>query len=153
MIIENILTPERTLCGVHGVSKKKVLEAVATLISDEVPAINAKDLFGCLVSRERLGTTGLGNGIAIPHCRHKSCTQPTGLLFQLAEPVDFEAVDQKPVDLVFALIVPVEDTQEHLEILKALASRFQSSTLLNKLREAHSSDELYDYFTTPVEIS
>ena len=101
-----------------------------------------------LVSRERLGTTGLGDGVAIPHCRNKSCTEPTGLFIRLAEPVDFEAIDQKPVDLVFALIVPEEDTQEHLDILKALASRFQSNVLLNKMREAHNPAELYDCITS-----
>ncbi len=148
MIIENILTPARTLCGVHGTSKKKILEAVATLISEEVPAINAKDLFSCLVTRERLGTTGLGDGVAIPHCRNKSCTKPTGLLIRLAEPVDFESIDHKPVDIIFALIVPEEDTQEHLEILKALAGRFQSNLLLNKMREAKGSTELYNYLVS-----
>lgn len=148
MIIDTILPPERTLCGVHGVSKKKTLETVADLISEAVPAINAKELFASLVARERLGTTGLGNGIALPHCRNKSCTEPIGLFMQLAEPIEFGAVDQKPVDLVFALVVPEEATQEHLEILKTLARLFQSRILLNRMREARSADRLYDCITT-----
>ncbi len=147
MIIENILTPERTRCSVHGTSKKKILEMVANLISDEVPAINAKDLFSSLIFRERLGTTGLGRGVAIPHCRNKACTEPIGLFIRLDEPVDFESVDHSPVDLVFALVVPEEETQEHLNILRVLASRFQSDSLLHKMREANNATALYNYIT------
>lgn len=143
MIIHRILTPERTLDGVHGVSKKKILEFIAERISIEVPEINAKELFEALISRERLGTTGLGEGIAIPHCRCKACPEPVGLFIRLAEPVDFDSVDRKPVDLVFALIVPEGENQEHLEILKALAERFHSSSVLKNMRSAHDTPTLY----------
>ncbi len=115
----------------HGASKKKILEYIADRISSEVPEINAKELFEALVSRERLGTTGLGSGVAIPHCRCKACPEPVGLFIRLAEPVDFDSVDRKPVDLVFALIVPEGENQEHLEILKALAEKFHSEALLH----------------------
>ena len=101
MIIHRILTPERTLKGVQGVSKKKILEFVADRISHDVPEINAKDLFEALISRERLGTTGLGNKIAIPHCRCKACPEPVGLFMRLAEPVDFDSVDQQPLCIGF----------------------------------------------------
>ncbi|KEI73050.1 PTS sugar transporter subunit IIA [Endozoicomonas elysicola] len=143
MIIHRILTPERTLDGVHGVSKKKILEFIADRISSEVPEINAKELFEALVARERLGTTGLGEGVAIPHCRCKACPEPVGLFIRLAEPVDFDSVDRKPVDLVFALIVPEGENQEHLEILKALAERFHSSLMLQKIRTATDTGMLY----------
>ncbi len=143
MIIHRILTPGRTLDGVHGVSKKKILEFIAERMSSEVPEINAKELFEALVSRERLGTTGLGEGIAIPHCRCKACPEPVGLFIRLAEPVDFDSVDRKPVDLVFALIVPQGENQEHLEILKALAERFHSSSVLKNMRSAHDTPTLY----------
>ncbi|MDD7805430.1 MAG: PTS sugar transporter subunit IIA [Endozoicomonas sp. (ex Botrylloides leachii)] len=148
MIIKNILTPARTLCSVRGSSKKKVLELIATAISEEIPAISGKALFSSLISRERLGTTGIGDGIAIPHCRTKYCTEPIGLFIQFAEPIDFEATDHKPVDLVFALIVPEESSQQHLDILKALVGRFQTSKLLAKLRGASNSAELYDIITS-----
>ncbi|MGI9275021.1 MAG: PTS sugar transporter subunit IIA [Endozoicomonas sp.] len=150
MIIEHLLTPERTLCGVHGASKKKILETVAEQISHHVPAINAKDLFNNLIARERLGTTGLGQGIALPHCRSKACQAPTGLFIKLAEPVDFDSVDRQPVDLVFALIVPEESTQEHLQILQALAERFQSAVMLQKMRESENALSLYQSITAKV---
>ncbi|MFK0570847.1 PTS sugar transporter subunit IIA [Endozoicomonas sp.] len=143
MKIHRILTPERTLDGVHGVSKKKILEFIADRISSEVPEINAKELFEALISRERLGTTGLGEGVAIPHCRCKACPEPVGLFIRLAEPIDFDSVDRKPVDLVFALIVPEGENQEHLEILKALAERFHSASMLEKIRSATDSEMLY----------
>ena len=145
MMIHRILTPERTLDGVHGASKKKILEFIAERISSDVPEINAKELFEALVARERLGTTGLGEGIAIPHCRCKACPSPIGLFIRLAEPVDFDSVDRKPVDLVFALIVPEGENQEHLEILKALAERFHSTALLEKIRSASATELLYQF--------
>ncbi|WP_299725410.1 PTS sugar transporter subunit IIA [uncultured Endozoicomonas sp.] len=147
MIIHRILTPARTFDGVHGVSKKKILEFIAEHISSEVPEINGKDLFEALISRERLGTTGLGNGIAIPHCRCKACPEPVGLFIRLAEPVDFDSIDQKPVDLVFALIVPEGENQEHLEILKALAEQFHSDRLMASVRQAENVQNLYDCIT------
>ena len=145
MIIHRILAPERTYCDVHGVSKKKILEFIAEHISNDVPEINNKDLFEALVARERLGTTGLGNGIAIPHCRCKACPKPVGMFMRLAEPVDFDAVDQKPVDLVFALIVPEGENQEYLDILKALAETFHSETTINEIHQLESAESLYDY--------
>ena len=150
MIIENILTPERTLCGVQGISKKKILENIAEKISSHVPAINAKDLFNSLINRERLGTTGLGGGIALPHCRSRACPEPTGLFIRLADPVDFDAVDREPVDLIFALIVPEESTQEHLDILQALAKRFTDDYLLSQIRTANTPEALYQILTAPV---
>lgn len=149
MIIENILTPERTLCGVHGASKKKILEIISEHICQHVPEINTKDLFNSLVSRERLGTTGLGRGVALPHCRSKACQKPTGLFIRLAEPVEYDAVDRKPVDLIFALIVPEESTQEHLNILQALAERFNNDLFLDKMRSADSSEALYQSLAAP----
>ncbi|WP_062263495.1 PTS sugar transporter subunit IIA [Endozoicomonas arenosclerae] len=150
MIIENILTPGRTLCGVQGASKKKILEIIAERISEHVPAINTKDLFNSLINRERLGTTGLGKGIALPHCRSSACQHPTGLLIKLSDPVDFDAVDKQPVDLIFALIVPEENTQEHLNILQALAERFTSEVLLSQMRAAETPEALYNIICRPV---
>ena len=150
MIIEKVLTPERILCDAQGASKKKVLEVIAETISEHVPAISGKDLFNSLVNREKLGTTGLGSGIALPHCRSKACQEPIGLLVRLAEPVDYDSVDKQPVDLLFALVVPEEGTQEHLTILQALAERFQSTELLSGLRSAESSEQLFKLITAPV---
>ncbi|MRI34130.1 PTS fructose transporter subunit IIA [Endozoicomonas sp. OPT23] len=150
MIIEKVITPERILCDAQGASKKKVLELIAESISEQVPAINGKDLFNSFVCREKLGTTGLGDGIALPHCRSKACQEPTGFMVRLAEPVNYDAVDKQPVDLLFALVVPEESTQEHLNILQALAERFHSSELLASLRSATTPQQLFELITAPV---
>lgn len=143
MMIHQILTPERIIVNAQGGSKKKVLELVANRVSQSVPEINAKELFDALIARERFGTTGLGNGIAIPHCRCKACPAPIGLFMRLAESVDFDSVDRDPVDIVFALIAPEGENQEHLEMLQMLAKRFRSEFLLKNLRTAIGVDEIY----------
>lgn len=148
MIIQHILTPGRTFCDVPGVSKKKVLESIAETLSKEVPAINANELFEALVARERLGTTGLGHGIALPHCRFKPCPGPTGLFARLEEPIDFDAVDREPVDLVFALIVPEGDNQEHLDVLKSLAERFNVEEIRHQLRQAEDAEAMFEIITS-----
>ena len=149
-MIKTILTPARTFCCVEVASKRKVLEVVSTLISTEMPVINANDIFSSLVFRERLGTTTLGHGAAIPHCRNKFCTKPTGLFLRLAHPVDFQAYDDKGVDLIFTLIVPEEETQDHLDILDAIICRFRSDALLVKMREANNSSALYNCIASDV---
>lgn len=147
MIIQHILTPERTLSGVLGVSKKKTLEFIAETLSKEVPVINASELFEALVTREHLGTTGVGNGVALPHCRFKACPEPTGLFIRLEEPIDFDSIDRSPVDLVFALIVPDGDNQQHLEILQSLAERFSAQNILDQLRGAPDAMNLFEIIT------
>ena len=144
MTIQTILTPGRVYMDVPGTSKKKILEFVAERMSLEVPTVNSAELFDALITRERLGTTGLGSGIAIPHCRFKQCPVPTGLFLRTEQGVDYDSVDRLPVDLVFALIVPDGDNQEHLSLLQALANRFRSGQVVNELRQASSESALYN---------
>jgi len=112
--IEDILTPERTLIDAPVSSKKKLLEYLAGFIAEQLSDSSADDIYERLLSRERLGSTGIGEGIAIPHCRLKQCDQAMGVLLRLMEPVDYDAIDRQPVDLVFALLVPEEATEQHL---------------------------------------
>lgn len=142
MQIQSILAPRRTLCGVEGGSKKRTLEILANLIAQDIPTLNADDLFRRLIARERLGSTGLGHGIAIPHCRIENCTGTVGALIKLAHPVDFDAIDGEPVDIVFALLVPEEATDDHLQILATLAGLFSDTEFRNQLRRATSDEEL-----------
>lgn len=143
MSIQSILTPQRTLSHLSAGSKKKVLESIADLISADIPSLSSEELFCALNAREKLGSTGLGNGIAIPHCRLKSCTDVLGSLVALQEPVEFEALDNKPVDLLFVLIVPEEASDEHLRTLAMLAERFSQQNFCNRLRDADGSEALY----------
>ena len=104
-------------------------------------------MYDCLLSRERLGSTGLGSGIAIPHGRLPQGKKTLAAFIQLQEAVDYDASDKLPVDLLFALIVPEESTDEHLQILSTLAEKFSEQNMLQQLRSATSSDELFALLT------
>ena len=93
--LNQILTPERTACSVPGVSKKRLFETIAKIVCADQPSLPYDDVLGKLIAREKLGSTGVGGGIAIPHCRVSSCTAPTGTLLTLAEPIPFDAPDEQ----------------------------------------------------------
>lgn len=144
MDIADILTPERTLCNAPGTSKKRALEHVAEFICRDIPDLDAGSLFKQLICRERLGSTGIGHGIAIPHCRLDGCQHITGALVKLTDPVDFDAADNQPVDLLFVLLVPEQACDEHLQILKRLAELFNSASTRQAMRRAEGGLSLYD---------
>jgi len=144
MDISHILSPGRTRNRVAGGSKKRVLEQVAKLIAADNPALDADDLFRKLIARERLGSTGIGRGVAVPHCRVENCAGPVGTLLTLEDEVDFEAVDDAPVDIVFTLLVPDEAQDDHLQTLAALAETFSDPENLKRLRSTTSDEELFE---------
>ncbi|MND80650.1 Nitrogen regulatory protein [compost metagenome] len=141
--LESILTPGRSLVNVPGGSKKRVLEQIANLIGREVPELAMQDVFESLIAREKLGSTGFGNGIAIPHCRLKGCDRPISALLHLNAPVDFDAIDGAPVDLLFVLLVPEAATDAHLELLRQIASMLDQKNVRDRLRSATSNEALY----------
>jgi PTS system nitrogen regulatory IIA component len=145
--VSEILTPARTVCHASGSSKKKLFETIAKVISDDQPSMPHDEVFAQLIAREKLGSTGLGQGIAIPHCRVSHCTEPLGTLLTLEVPVDFEAPDDLPVDLLFVLLVPEEAHQRHLDILAGIARLFSQAEFCARLRAATDSKELYDIAT------
>jgi PTS system nitrogen regulatory IIA component len=142
--LENILTPGRSLVNVPGGSKKAVLEEIAKMIGQQVPDLNRQTVYESLIAREKLGSTGFGNGIAIPHCRLKGCDSPVSAVLHLEKPVDFDAIDGAPVDLLFVLLVPEAATDAHLELLRQIASMLDRAEVRASLRGAKSSDELYN---------
>ncbi len=150
MLIEELITPERTLSGVPGGSKKRLLETISEFVTQLHPETDAEDIFDALIERERLGSTGIGEGVAIPHCRLKICDEAIGILFTLKEPIDFDAVDSKPVDLVFALLVPEDAVNEHLKALQIIAERLKDPAYKYHLRQAKTDEELYRAAISPV---
>ena len=120
-------------------SKKRLLQSVATLLTDPPSGLKADPVFDCLLERERLGSTGLGHGVALPHARVKEVDEPLAAFVQLRESVDFSAPDDQPVDLVFALLVPDEATEQHLQLLAALAQMFGDAQLREQLRRCDSA--------------
>lgn len=153
MQLDTILTPRRTRCGLEGGSKKRALELLASTISEDIPTIDADDLFRRLINRERLGSTGLGKGIAIPHCRIDNCTGPVGAMITLALPIDFDAIDGEPVDILFALLVPEDAHDDHLKILATLAGAFNDSEFRQRLKRAENSDVLFNTIVQATEIA
>jgi PTS system nitrogen regulatory IIA component len=141
--LENILTPGRSLVNVPGGSKKRVLEQIANLVHREIPELEMQDLYESLIAREKLGSTGFGNGIAIPHCRLAGCQSPVSALLHLDAPIDFDAIDGAPVDLLFVLLVPQAATDAHLELLRQIASMLDRKDVRDKLRSATSNEALY----------
>ncbi|EMP56003.1 PTS transporter subunit IIA-like nitrogen-regulatory protein PtsN [Marinobacter santoriniensis NKSG1] len=147
LTIDTILAPELTLCRVPASSKKRVLEFIAEQIHEQDESLNDVQIFNNLIARERLGSTGIGQGIAIPHCRLEGLDRVIGVLLTLEESVEFDAIDNQPVDLVFALIVPKEATSEHLELLSQLAEKFNERSFCNALRECEDARTLYERMT------
>jgi PTS system nitrogen regulatory IIA component len=143
MQIESLLTQKRTLCHASCSSKKRSLEVLASLIAEGSDNINADELFQQLVARERLGSTGIGEGIAIPHCRFKTSGATIGALMTLAKPIDFDSVDSRPVDIIFAMLVPENAESQHLQTLAMLAERLQDSRFVEALRRAETGAELF----------
>lgn len=143
MNLSELLTPDLTFCNVQGVSKKRLLERSAELIAGKVPQVNAGQIYEALIAREQLGSTGIGNGIAIPHCRIPRLSQTIGCLLKLQQPVDFDAIDKQPVDLLFFLLVPENTLAGHLEALKTIAERFSDADYCKRLRAAATDAELH----------
>lgn len=143
--IRTILEKSCTRAGVATNSRKRLLEFASDLLAEsyELPA---RALFDELMARERLGSTGLGDGVAIPHCR-LPCERIHAACLTLATPVDYDAIDGAPVDLVFVLIVPPEETSAHLEILAALARLYGNAENRSSLRAVTSDEQLFEVFT------
>ncbi len=143
MELKSILSPDLTFCNIQGVSKKRLLETSAELIAEKVSSVDANQIYNALIAREQLGSTGLGNGIAIPHCRVPKCENTIGCLVKLDQGIDFDAIDGKPVDLLFYLLVPENTIEGHLEVLRNLAERFNDSAYCANLRGCNNNADLY----------
>ena len=148
MQLSEIINVNRIRNDVDVKSKKRALEALSDLITQDQIQLDASDIFDSLISRERLGATGVGYGIAIPHGRIKNCQKITGAFIQLNQGVDFNTVDNQPVDMLFALIVPEESTDEHLQALALLASMFSDEKFREKLRQSTSVEDTYKLLTS-----
>jgi PTS system nitrogen regulatory IIA component len=143
-LLSQILTPERTVCHAHGPSKKRLFETIAELVCANESLLHYDNILNHLITREKLGSTGLSQGIAIPHCRVGNCTQPLGALLSLEKPIPFDAPDEQPVDLLFVLLVPEEARQQHLDILASIARLFNQQQFCRRLRAARDSSTLYE---------
>lgn len=143
MNLESILSLGRTRCGASVSSRKKLLELLAECACNDNPLLDADELFTAFRARERLGSTGIGQGIAIPHCRSSHCEKVSGFLMTLENAIDYDSVDDIDVNLVFALIVPNEANDEHVKVLGMIASKLNDPEFQQQLRSAKDSSALF----------
>lgn len=143
MTLQEIIAPERIRCPLEASSKKRLLELLATVLCDQNPSLDERAAFQSLFERERLGSTGVGNGVAIPHGRMPGLDVAVGAFAVLASPMDYEAIDDKPVTLVFALLVPEAATTEHLQLLSQIATVLSDADKRAALRAATGPSALY----------
>ena len=143
-VLRGLLVPERVAVDIHVSSKKRLMEEIATLLTRGNPSLNKDTVFQLLVEREHLGSTGIGNGIAIPHARLNGLGSPTAAVLRLTKPLPFDAIDGEPVSLVLALIVPADATQDHLKILAALAQLSNDSSRRSEFYAAQGREALFN---------
>ncbi len=143
MKISEILSPERIDFRTDVASKKRALELLSNKLADDQGNVSSSDIFDSLLARERLSSTALGKGVALPHGRVKDIDQTLCAFLQLREGIDFDANDHQPVDLLCALLVPEHSTNEHLRVLATLAEMFRDKELCEQLRNTSSNDDLY----------
>ena len=143
--VGSLLPADCVRSGITANSRKVVLEWVADRLAKAHPEVSARLLFNALMERERLGSTGLGEGVAVPHCR-MDCSQLMGALLTLTRPVSFDALDGQPVDLLFALIAPEDEPSAHLEALAVVAGVFGDPAERARLRGAGSDEALKQRF-------
>jgi nitrogen PTS system EIIA component len=144
MLSPDLITEARIGQGLEIASKKRLLETLAELLANDHPRLSTEMVFERLLERERLGSTGLGHGVALPHARIKEVSQVLGAFVRTAKGVDYDASDGEPVDLAFALLVPETATEEHLQLLAHLAGRFSEPATRANLRKADSPAAIFD---------
>jgi PTS system nitrogen regulatory IIA component len=143
--IAELLSPERILLDLDAASKSRLFEAVGAAFAAQ-GGLDANAISTSLAAREKLGSTGLGQGIAIPHGRIKGLKQARGAFVRLRQPVAFDAPDGKPVSQVFVLLVPEQATDLHLQLLSELAQMFSERAFRDKLAMASSAADLLALF-------
>lgn len=146
MDILNLLSPEGVIPKLHATSKKQALQELAKYAA-ALTGLHERTIFDVLLERERLGTTGVGNGIAIPHGKLPSIDRLYGLFARLETPIDFDAIDEQPVDLIFMLLAPENAGADHLKALARVSRLLRDRSTCEKLRGSDRADALYALLT------
>ncbi len=148
MHLSDVLDVDRIAVDISVSSKKSLLEKAAMLLAASPASADSRDIFDSLCQRERLGSTGLGHGVAIPHGRVGGQESVSGALIRLQKAIDFDAPDSEKVDLFFALAVPDKCTDVHLRLLAEIAERLGNSQQRDAIREARDPDQLMKLLAT-----
>jgi len=154
MNLDTLINSNAVICDTQVKSKKRALEVLAEQLAEQIDIdqqgsseqpVDALSIFQLLTEREKLGSTSMGHGVALPHARTDLTSQAIGAFLKLDKGIDFDSPDTQATDLVFALVVPEHYTDEHLKILAHLATLFSDDAYCDSLRTASSKNELYDH--------
>ncbi|MGB5486607.1 MAG: PTS sugar transporter subunit IIA [Lysobacterales bacterium] len=148
MLDSDLLSPARILARVRISSKKRLFELISTTLASKNPELDSREIFESICAREHLGSTALGNGIAMPHGRISGTDDVQALFLQLIKPLPFDADDNQPVDLVFALTVPETCSEDHKKLLSDIVERFSDPELLEQLRMAEDVNEIWQLLSS-----
>ena len=148
MDISDILSPHMVFERVKAPSKKKLITEIAGFAAGAA-GLDADKVFDALWQREKLASTGVGHGVAIPHARMAKLEKLVGVFVHLDEAIDFEAIDSAPVDLVFALLTPAEAGADHLKALARISRLMRNAAVCEKLRAANDRSQIYALLTEP----
>ena len=142
MKISDLLSPEDVMIDVRAANKRKLLQELAAKAASSL-GLGVDQVAPDLLKREELGSTGVGGGVAIPHAKLKDLQRPYGLFARLKQPIEFDAIDGQPVDIVFVLLLPANAEDGQLGALALVARTLRSSETLGRLRRARDASELY----------
>jgi len=144
MQLSEILTTSCTSCDVAVSSKKRILEKICQLAANQVSEVDQDELLESLLDREKMGSTGIGNGIAIPHGRLPNTSKAVAVLITTEKTIDFDAIDNREVDIFVALFVPEDSCKEHLDTLQNIAKLFSDKKMLKQVRKCNDNQALYN---------
>ena len=142
MELTDLITPDHVIARMRATSKKQALQELARR-SAEVSGLEQREIFDILLERERLGTTGIGRGIAIPHGKHDRLNGLVGVFARIDKAIDFDAVDGEPVDLLFLLLAPPSAGADHLKALAKVSRTLRDQTICTQLRGCEDADGIY----------
>lgn len=142
MNIQALVSLDRTECAVQCNSKKRILEIISDIAAQTSPEIDKETVLNALMAREKVGSTGIGNGIALPHGRLADLSKVTAVVVTTTPAIDFDAIDDKPVDIFFAILVPENQTQGHLQTLATIAGKLSQKDIIKAIRGAETKEEV-----------
>ncbi len=150
MDLTDLLQEDHILADLKVTGKKQAIQAISAKAS-EITGLNEREIFDILLQRERLGSTGVGSGIAIPHGKLSNLQKIVGVFCRLEKPIDFDSLDDEPVDLIFLLLAPEGAGADHLKALAKIARILRNKTIVNKIRATSSAEALYSLLISPID--
>ncbi len=142
MIINDIISLDRTQCSVKCQSKKRIFEIISEIAIEQSPELDQVEVLTSLLARERMGSTGIGHGIAIPHGKIEGLTNMIAVIVTSDCPIEFDAIDSQPVDIFFAILVPEEQTDKHIQALSGIARKLSDKNIVKAIRSASNKNEI-----------